>query len=112
MDPHQVLLCNTSCCVLKPEFQLSERQALKNIDTGVFVGTGGTHEGHVGQAAPFSMVGAGGKGLSIHALTASTLSVASGRVSFVLGLVGPCCTFDTACSSSLTALHFASLCCT
>ncbi|MEU9191506.1 type I polyketide synthase, partial [Streptomyces sp. NPDC048484] len=37
----------------------------------------------------------------------STGAVASGRVSYVLGLEGPSVTLDTACSSSLVALHLA-----
>ena len=42
---------------------------------------------------------------SVYTATADTVSVASGRLSFVLGLQGPCVSVDTACSSSLTALH-------
>ncbi|MEN3585729.1 SDR family NAD(P)-dependent oxidoreductase, partial [Streptomyces sp. ZYX-F-203] len=39
--------------------------------------------------------------------TGSSPSVASGRVSYVLGLEGPAVSIDTACSSSLVATHLA-----
>ena len=35
----------------------------------------------------------------------AALSVASGRLSYTLGLVGPCYSVDTACASALAALH-------
>ena len=44
-------------------------------------------------------------GSSVYASTGFACSVTCGRVSFVLGLQGPCASFDTACSSSLVAGH-------
>ena len=46
-------------------------------------------------------------GVSVYAGTANSLAVASGRVSYTLGLTGPCFPVDTACSASLVALHLA-----
>ena len=46
---------------------------------------------------------------SVYATTCDSNTVASGRLSFVLGLHGPCETVDTACSSSLVALQNARL---
>jgi len=46
-------------------------------------------------------------GVSVYAGTANSLAVASGRVSYTLGLTGPCFPVDTACSASLVALHVA-----
>ena len=40
---------------------------------------------------------------SVHAATGANMAVAAGRVSFVLGLHGPCMVTDTSCSSGLVA---------
>lgn len=46
-------------------------------------------------------------GVDINVFTASgvALSIASGRLSYTLGLIGPCYSIDTACASSLVSLH-------
>ena len=44
-------------------------------------------------------------GSSVYASTGFSCSVTCGRVSFVLGLQGPCASYDTACSASLVANH-------
>ena len=69
----------------------------------MFLGASGTLEGAEG----FLSVN---EKPSIYAGTSNTLSVGSGRVSYLLGLIGVCCTIDTACSSTLTALHIAHVC--
>merc|ERR1711995_78667 len=43
--------------------------------------------------------------VSVYAVTGDNVSAAAGRVSFVLGLQGPCSSVDTACASSLSAMH-------
>ncbi|MFZ5542945.1 MAG: SDR family NAD(P)-dependent oxidoreductase [Pseudomonadota bacterium] len=43
----------------------------------------------------------------MYVATGSALNAAAGRISFTLGLQGPCMAIDTACSSSLVAIHAA-----
>eukprot|EP00966_Prymnesium_polylepis_P020667 475639-Prymnesium_polylepis.1 len=42
---------------------------------------------------------------SVYAATGSALSIASGRISYSLGLHGPCVSYDTACCAALVAGH-------
>ena len=78
----------------------SRRSALANAPVGFFLGaSGGTTEANGRGDAPSA--------LSAFTATADALSVLSGRLSYTLGLTGPCMTTDTACSSSLVAAHLA-----
>jgi polyketide synthase 12 len=69
--------------------------SLRGSATGVFAGV--YAQGY----------GVGADGAEGFRLTGQASSVASGRVSYVLGLEGPAVSIDTACSSSLVALHMA-----
>ncbi len=94
MDPQQRLMLEVSWEALEHAGidPLSLRGSSTGVFTGIFVPTYGPE---------------GTGGLQGYGLTGGAQSVASGRVSYVLGLEGPAVSLDTACSSSLVAIHWA-----
>ncbi len=92
MDPQQGLVLSVGYSVLRQGSGFSSsRSSFTNSNIGVFVGVepSGLEKN---EANVFSASG-------------GALSVTAGRLSFSLGLVGPCYSIDAACASSLAALH-------
>jgi acyl transferase domain-containing protein/acyl carrier protein len=98
LDPQQRLLLEVAWEALEDAGLPPDR--LRGSLGGVFVG--------ITTSDYAKVVGVGDtEQTDVYAATGNALNAAAGRLSFVLGLHGPCVSVDTACSSSLTALHLA-----
>jgi acyl transferase domain-containing protein/acyl carrier protein len=99
LDPQQRLLLEVAWEALEHANQVPDQ--LYNSLTGVFIGicTSDYAKRLLGSNDPVQ--------IDAYYGTGNALSVAAGRLSYTLGLTGPCLSVDTACSSSLVSVHLA-----
>jgi acyl transferase domain-containing protein/acyl carrier protein len=95
MSPQQRLLLEVTWEAL--EHAGIDPLALRGSQTGVFAGINGDDYGTLMMSSDEDLGG--------YYNTGAAPAAGSGRISYVLGLIGPTVTVDTACSSSLVALH-------
>ncbi|NUT53013.1 MAG: KR domain-containing protein, partial [Saccharothrix sp.] len=95
MDPQQRLMLETAWETF--EHAGIDPASLHGSPTGVFTGIWST--GYAAGAVPDDLEG--------YQVTGTATSIGSGRLSYLLGLVGPAVSLDTGCSSSLVAMHLA-----
>ncbi|MER5865506.1 thioester reductase domain-containing protein [Kitasatospora sp. NPDC002040] len=95
MDPQQRVLLETAWEAL--EQAGIDPTGLKGSNTGVFAGL--VEQSYLDLDGPEEFEG--------YQMTSKLSSMASGRISYTLGLEGPAVSVDTACSSALVALHLA-----
>lgn len=99
MDPQQRLLLEV-CWETLENANISPEK-LNTSSTGVFVGVGQTDYAHL-EASVLDL-----SELDAYFVTGVGHCYTSGRISYSLGLQGPCIAVDTACSSSLVTIHMA-----
>jgi len=99
MDPQQRLLLEVGWAAL--EHAGLPPTSLVGSQTGVFVGLTYIDYQRLPRHADNPDT------ITSDTLTGVAMSIASGRLSYVLGLEGPSLSVDTACSSSLVAVHLA-----
>ena len=97
MDPQQRLLLELGYASLHASSH--RRVTLMGGDSGVFLGI---------ERPDWALAQPPTARSSVYAVTGDNISAAAGRLSFVLGLQGPCSSVDTACASALSAAHGAS----
>ncbi len=98
LDPQHRLLLEVSWEALEHAGQAPDR--LAGSATGVFMGISTWEYSDIVKSV-------GPRHIDLHAGTGTAHNTAAGRISYVLGLRGPCLAVDTACSSSLVAVHLA-----
>src|SRR4028119_2081062 len=99
LDPQQRLILEVSWEALERAGLTPNQQATH--PTGVFVGiTTNDYARLLMPSGDLSQIDA-------YYLTGNPLNAVAGRLSYTLGLQGPCMAIDTACSSSLVAVHVA-----
>ncbi len=97
MDPQQRLLLEV-CWHALENANISPNDLYKSL-TGVFIGLSSYDYASVIRNA--------NKEINRYVVSGNAISVAAGRISYVLGLTGPSMAIDTSCSSSIVALHTA-----
>ncbi|NUO79142.1 SDR family NAD(P)-dependent oxidoreductase [candidate division KSB1 bacterium] len=100
MDPQQRLLLEVTWEAL--EHAGIAPESLEGSATGVFIGI-------CSSDYPQLLLGKGRDTFDAYSATGSSHAIASGRLSYLLGVHGPSLSIDTACSSSLVAVHQACL---
>jgi acyl transferase domain-containing protein/protein-L-isoaspartate O-methyltransferase len=98
MDPQQRLMLEVGWEALEHAGYAPDK--LMGTRTGVFVGICNSDYAQM-------LMSGDPENIDAYVSTGNAHSVASGRISYLLGLQGPSLSVDTACSSSLVAVHLA-----